>query len=225
MIRLRGPERAPASGGAARGLVVLLHGFGADGNDLVGLADHWAGLLPDCRFLSPHAPEPCDMAPAGRQWFPLRDRAGAAARTGVDRAAAALDSFLDEALEKHGLADDRLALAGFSQGTMTALHTALRRPRPPACVLGYSGRLIDAGAMREGAPRPPVMLVHGDADEMVPVGALHEAVSALGAAGVSVQWHISRGTGHGIAPDGLAAGGRFLRDHLARRPGPAQGLV
>ena len=214
-IRLRGPERAPAGGGRARSVTVLLHGLGADGSDLIGLADHWAGALLGCRFLAPDAPEPCDMAPAGRQWFSIRDRSAAAVRAGVDRAAPALDAFIDSALADHGLGDDRLALVGFSQGTMMALHVALRRPRPPACVVGYSGRLIGAGSVREEATaRPPVMLIHGDADDMVPVGALHEAAAALGAAEVPVQWHISGGVGHGIAPDGLAVGGRFLRDHL-----------
>lgn len=216
MIRLRGPERGPASGGRARAAVVLLHGLGADGEDLIGLADSWAGALPECRFLSPHAPERCDMAPMGRQWFSIRDRSEAALRAGVERAAPALDAFIDGALDADGLGDDRLVLVGFSQGTMMALHVALRRRRAPAGVLGYSGRLIDAGRLAdEAVAHPPVMLIHGDADDMVPIAALHEAVAALGAAGVSAQWHVSGGVGHGIAPDGLAIGARFLRDCLA----------
>ena len=216
MIRLRGPERGPASGGRARAAIVLLHGLGADGEDLIGLADSWAGALPECRFLSPHAPERCDMAPMGRQWFSIRDRSEAALRAGVERAAPALDAFIDGALDADGLGDDRLVLVGFSQGTMMALHVALRRRRAPAGVLGYSGRLIGAGRLADEAiARPPVMLIHGDADDMVPIAALHEAVAALGAAGVSAQWHVSGGVGHGIAPDGLAIGARFLRDCLA----------
>lgn len=216
MIRLRGPERGPASGGRARAAVVLLHGLGADGEDLIGLADSWAGALPECRFLSPHAPERCDMAPMGRQWFSIRDRSEAALRAGVERAAPALDAFIDGALDADRLGDDRLVLVGFSQGTMMALHVALRRRRAPAGVLGYSGRLIGAGRLADEAiARPPVMLIHGDADDMVPIAALHEAVAALGAAGVSAQWHVSGGVGHGIAPDGLAIGARFLRDCLA----------
>ena len=216
MIRLRGPERGPASGGRARAAVVLLHGLGADGEDLIGLADSWAGALPECRFLSPHAPERCDMAPMGRQWFSIRDRSEAALRAGVERAAPALDAFIDGALAADRLGDDRLVLVGFSQGTMIALHVALRRRRAPAGVLGYSGRLIGAARLAdEAVARPPVMLIHGDADDMVPIAALHEAVAALGAAGVSAQWHVSSGVGHGIAPDGLAIGARFLRDCLA----------
>lgn len=216
MIRLRGPERGPVSGGRARAAVVLLHGLGADGEDLIGLADSWAGALPECRFLSPHAPERCDMAPMGRQWFSIRDRSEAALRAGVERAAPALDAFIDGALAADRLGDDRLVLVGFSQGTMMALHVALRRGRAPAGVLGYSGRLIGAARLAdEAVARPPVMLIHGDADDMVPIAALHEAVAALGAAGVSAQWHVSSGVGHGIAPDGLAIGARFLRDCLA----------
>lgn len=216
MIRLRGPERGPAPGGRARAAIVLLHGLGADGEDLIGLADSWAGALPECRFLSPHAPERCDMAPMGRQWFSIRDRSEAALRAGVERAAPALDAFIDGALDADRLGDDRLVLVGFSQGTMMALHVALRRRRAPAGVLGYSGRLIGAGRLADEAiARPPVMLIHGDADDMVPIAALHEAVAALGAAGVSAQWHVSGGVGHGIAPDGLAIGARFLRDCLA----------
>lgn len=217
-IRLRGPERAPAAGGPARSLCVLLHGFGADGSDLIGLADHWARALPHCRFLSPDAPEACDMAPAGRQWFSLRDRAEPAMRAGAERAAAMIDAFLDRALAAHKLGDGKLALAGFSQGTMMALHVALRRRRAPACVLGYSGRLIDGGAAaREARSKPLIMLIHGDADDLVPVEALDEARTALGAAGAPTQWHVRRGLGHAIDPEGLAIGGRFLRDCLSPR--------
>lgn len=217
-IRLRGPERPPAAGGPARSLCVLMHGFGADGSDLIGLADHWGRVLPHCRFVSPDAPEPCDMAPAGRQWFSLRDRAEPAVRGGVERAAAAIDAFLDSALAAHKLGDEKLALAGFSQGAMMALHVALRRRRAPACVLGYSGRLLDSGAAaREARSKPPILLIHGDADDTVPVEALEEARVALGAAGAPTQWHVRRGLGHAIDPEGLGIGGRFLRDCLVRR--------
>lgn len=219
MTQLRGPERGPASGGRPRGLVVLLHGLGADGADLIGLADHWGRALPDCLFLVPDAPERCDMAPAGRQWFSVRDRREAAMRAGVERAAAALGPFLDDALARHGLDGARLALAGFSQGAMLALHAGPRRSPPPACLVAFSGRLIGGEELaRAAAGRPPAMLVHGDADDVVPPESLHEAQAALGAAGFSAQWHVSRGVGHGIAPDGLAIGGRFLRDCLAAPP-------
>ena len=217
MSSLKGRERPPAAGGAARGLVLLLHGLGADGNDLIGLAEPWGRLVPGACFAAPDAPEPCDMAPAGRQWFSLGDRSPRRMADGIARAAGALDADIDARLEALGLGDGDLALVGFSQGTMMALHVAYRRRAPCAGVLGFSGSLVAgeglAGALRA---RPPAFLIHGDADDMVPLAALFDAATALGGCGVSVQWHVSRGIGHGIAPDGLECGGRFLRDVLGR---------
>lgn len=218
---LDGPERPPANGGPARKLVLLLHGLGADGNDLIGLADAWERALPDALFAAPDAPEPCDMmpsgmAPAGRQWFGLGARAPERMLAGVARAAAALDAYADARLRALDLGAGDLALVGFSQGTMTALHAAYRRPAACAGVLGFSGSLIGgerlAGDVRA---RPPAFLIHGEADELIPAGALFEAAAVLGACQVPVQWHVSRGGGHGIAPDGIEIGGRFLRDVLA----------
>ena len=218
---LDGPERPPANGGPARRLVLLLHGLGADGNDLIGLADAWGRALPDALFAAPDAPEPCDMAPAGvapagRQWFGLGDRAPERMLAGVSRAAAALDAYADARLRALGLGAGDLALVGFSQGTMTALHAAYRRAAACAGVLGFSGSLIGgerlAGELRA---RPPAFLIHGEADELIPAGALFETAAVLGACQVPVQWHVSRGVGHGIAPDGIEIGGRFLRDVLA----------
>ncbi len=215
MSALSGPERPPASGGAARKLVLLLHGLGADGGDLIGLAEPWGQRVPDACFAAPDAPEPCDMAPAGRQWFSLVDRAPETVAAGVASAADALNADIDARLEALGLQERDLALAGFSQGTMMALHVAYRRAAPCAGVLGFSGRLVDGERLGgELRARPPALLVHGDADEMVPVGALFEAAITLGACDVPVQWHVSRGIGHGIAPDGLQIGGLFLRDAL-----------
>ena len=218
---LDGPERPPANGGPARKLVLLLHGLGADGNDLIGLADAWGRALPDAFFAAPDAPEPCDMmpsgtAPAGRQWFGLGDRAPERMLAGVARAAAALDAYADARLRALGLGAGDLALVGFSQGTMTALHAAYRRAAACAGVLGFSGSLI-GGARLAGdiRARPPAFLIHGEADELIPAGALFEAAAVLGACQVPVQWHVSRGVGHGIAPDGIEIGGRFLRDVLA----------
>ncbi len=218
---LSGPLRRPASGGPARQLVVLLHGVGADGNDLVGLAPHLARALPEAEFLAPDAPFPCDMAPFGRQWFSLQDRSEAAVSEGVRRAAPLLDAFLDEALAARGLADDDLALLGFSQGTMMALHVALRRPRACAGVVGYSGRLAGADALAaEIRARPPVLLVHGAADEVVPASSLEGAAAALRAAGVSVRTALRPGLGHAIDAEGLASGIAFLSGALGRRGGP-----
>lgn len=218
---LDGPERPPANGGPARKLVLLLHGLGADGNDLIGLAEAWGRAVPDALFAAPDAPEPCDMVPegmvpVGRQWFGLGDRAPERMLAGVARAAAALDAYADSRLRALGLGDGDLALVGFSQGTMTALHAAYRRAAPCAGVLGFSGSLIGGARLTgEIRARPPAFLIHGEADDLIPPHALFEAAAALGACQVSVQWHVSRGVGHGIAPDGIEIGGRFLRDMLA----------
>lgn len=210
MSRLSGPRVAPRSG-AARQLVVLLHGVGADGDDLIGLAPALARFLPHAAFVAPNGPEPCDMAPFGYQWFSLQDRRPEALLRGVQAAAPLLDAFLDEELARHGLDDRELALAGFSQGTMLALHVAPRRPGPMAAVLGFSGALLGAAALpAEAVSRPPVFLIHGDADEIVPVGALAAAVAGLQAADIPVRFEIRLGLPHAIDPEGIARGGAFL---------------
>ena len=215
MSVLKGPERQPAGGGTARKLVLLLHGLGADGNDLIGLAELWGRLVPDACFAAPDAPEPCDMAPTGRQWFSLSDRSPASMAEGIARAAEALDADIDARLSALGLGEGDLVLVGFSQGTMMSLHVAYRRARPCAGVLGFSGSLVGGEWLDDDLrTRPPALLIHGDADDLVPVGALFNAAATLGACEVPVQWHVSRGIGHGIAPDGLEIGGLFLRDVL-----------
>jgi phospholipase/carboxylesterase len=233
MTRIDGPRVPPAYGGPARQLVVLLHGYGADGNDLIGLAPHWAKMLPGAAFVSPHGPSPCAMAPMGRQWFSLddydpdglrRDPARMAERyermaAGASETAPVLDAFIDAERDRHGLGDAAVALVGFSQGTMMALHVALRREKPLAAVVGYSGALLGAGSVAEAVrSRPPVLLFHGDADEVVPIHALFHAVHGLSDAGLTVQWHVCPGVGHGIDPDGLAIGGRFLADAFSGQP-------
>ena len=216
-LRLDGPELPPRSGGKARQLIVFLHGLGADGNDLIGLADHWAGLLPHAHFASPHGPEPCDMAPMGRQWFSLQTPDPAALLGGVRRAAPLLNAYLDAQLAALGLTARSLALVGFSQGTMTSLYVAYRRPNGVGAVLGYSGRIIGGERLLEEAvAKPPTLLIHGDADEVVPIESIFEAAQALGHAEIPAQWHISADLGHGIAPDGLEIGGRFLLDTVGR---------
>src|SRR5215472_1628831 len=139
---LSGPVRKPAAGGAPRQLVILLHGLGADGNDLIGLAPYWAPLLPEAEFVSPNAPFPCDMASYGYQWFSAQDRSPAAVLAGVRAAAPMLDAFIDEALAERRLSDNDMALVGFSQGTMMSLFVGLRRSHAAAGILGYSGRLL-----------------------------------------------------------------------------------
>lgn len=207
-----GPRVKPASGGAAKSLVVFLHGYGADGNDLIDIGRQLAPVLPDTAFVSPHAPNPCDGAPYGRQWFPLSALDPHLMLAGTSRAAPAIDAFLDAELAAHGLPAGKLALVGFSQGTMMALQVAFRRKDAIAGVVGYSGLL--AGPERlpaEVKSRPPVLLVHGDADPIVPAMALNAAVRALGQVEIPVEWHLRPGLQHGIDGEGLRLGAMFLR--------------
>ena len=213
---LSGPVRKPASGGKPRQLVVLLHGVGADGNDLIGLAPVLARVLPDAEFVSPNAPFPCDMAPYGYQWFSVQDRIPEAVVAGVRAAAPMLDAFIDEELAKRGLEGSDAALVGFSQGTMMSLYVGFRRAQPVAGILGYSGRLIGSDTLaQEIRSRPPTLLVHGDADPVVPYSSLTAAETALKALGVPVETVTRRGLGHGIDEDGLKHGARFLKAAFA----------
>lgn len=213
---LHGPSKKPASGGQPRQLVVLLHGVGADCNDLIGLAPYWAPLLPEAEFLAPDAPFPCDMAPFGRQWFSLQDRTPAILLAAVRATAPILDAFLDEALAARGLDAAKLALVGFSQGTMMSLYAGLRRATAPAAIVGYSGALVGAELLaQEIRVRPPVLLVHGDADEVVPFAALSHAATALSGAGVTVEQLRRPGLGHSIDEEALRRGGEFLRNAFA----------
>lgn len=216
MPQLSGPSRPPVSGGKPICLVILLHGLGADGNDLIGLAPYWASLLPGAEFVSPNAPFPCDMAPYGYQWYSSQDRSPAAQLAGVRAAAPILDAFIDEALAVRGLDDSALALVGFSQGTVMALYVGPRRAKPAAGIVGFSGRLLApellAGELRS---RPPILLVHGTEDPLVPYAALAEARAGLAAAGVPVETLTCAGIGHSIDEEGLRQGGAFLKDALA----------
>ena len=216
---LDGPRLEPRAG-AARQLVVFLHGYGADGNDLISIGEAWQALLPQAAFVSPHAPEPCGMAPVGRQWFPLTFRDPNERWVGVNAAAPILNRFLDKELQRRNLPASALALVGFSQGTMMALHVGLRREAAPAAIVGYSGLLVlppnaspDVVA-KEIVSRPPVLLIHGDRDDLIPVQALTHAREGLAAFGVPVEWHVSHGIGHGIDAEGLRQGGEFLSKRL-----------
>jgi phospholipase/carboxylesterase len=220
---LDGPRLSPRSG-AARQLVVFLHGYGADGNDLIELGRVWQPLLPQAAFVSPHAPEPCGGAPMGRQWFALTFRDPNERWVGVNEAAPVLERFIDAELARHGLPPSALALVGFSQGTMMALHVGLLRAVPPAAIVGYSGLLVlppdgnlDSFAA-EIRSRPPVLLVHGDQDDLIPAQALFQAAQGLAALGVPAEWHLSAGVGHGIDPEGLRHGGEFLARGFAVKP-------
>ncbi len=213
---LQGLAMPPASGQKPKSVVVLLHGVGADGNDLLGLAPYWAPALPDTEFVSPHAPFPYDMAPFGRQWFSLQDRSSAAILAGIQQAAPILDHFLDQLLASRGLDNSRLALVGFSQGTMMSLYTGLRRAEPAACIVGYSGALAGAALLaQEIRCRPPVLLVHGEDDPVVPFAALDAAAKTLASVGVRVETLARPSLGHSIDEEGLRRGGEFLTAALA----------
>ncbi len=184
---LNGPFLAAPSGNIKQ-LVILLHGLGADGNDLFGLAEEFAEALPDAAFISPNAPEPCDMAPYGYQWFSLQSRVDAVMLQGVQKVAPTLDAFIDAQKAQHGLQDGQIALLGFSQGTMTALHVALRRPQALAGVVGFSGAMVAPQLLpQEITAKPPICLIHGMADTVVPFAAMAMAEAALRGAGVGLS--------------------------------------
>jgi phospholipase/carboxylesterase len=212
--------RKGANRGQADSLVVFLHGYGADGADLLGLADALAPHMPATAFVSPDAPEPCSGNPFGRQWFPipwLDGSSEAQAAAGLAQAAEDLNAFLDDLLASEGLTPDRLALLGFSQGAMMSLHVAPRRAEPVAGIVAISGRLLAPDRLAaEARVKPPVLLVHGDADAVVPFDDMERAGQALVGAGFETYGHVMRGTGHGIAPDGLSVALSFLHDRLTR---------
>jgi phospholipase/carboxylesterase len=218
---LDGPRIEPRAGGAARNLVVFLHGYGADGKDLIEIGRAWQTLLPNAAFVSPHAPDPCGQAPSGRQWFPLTFRDPDERWKGVNLAGPVLERFLEAELQRRNLPPSALALVGFSQGTMMALHVGLRRATAPAAIVGYSGMLVlkgdkDIDGYRpQIRARPPVLMIHGDADEVIPADALFHSTDALAKLDVPVEWHLSAGIGHGIDGEGLRHGGQFLARRLA----------
>lgn len=213
--QLSGPFRAPRSGGKAKQLVIILHGWGADGPNLIDLGDAFAQVLPDAHFIAPNAPYPCEANPYGYQWFSLVNREASHMREGVQNAAEILNKFIDEQLDELGLDNSQLALVGFSQGTMTALHVALRRTPQIACVAGFSGSLLGADLLAEEiTARPPVCLIHGDADDVVPYSSLAHAVENLKANGVDVEDHTCPFVGHSIDMEGLKKAAVFLQKNL-----------
>lgn len=215
MVRIDGPRLAPKSG-MAKQLVVFLHGLGADGDDLIELGEQWRDWLPDAAFVAPHAPDPCGNVPMGREWFPLTMTDPQEFWRGVTYAGPGLDALLDQELARYGLPPSQLVLVGFSQGTMMALHVGLRRQTPPAAIISYSGLLVledgkgpeSLKAMSRTAP--PILLIHGDRDDVVPVEMFFFSKEALAAAEIPCQWHLSAGLAHGIDGEGLRQGGLFL---------------
>lgn len=216
-IALSGPEQK-AKSGVTKQLVILLHGLGADGNDLFGLVPYFTDNLPDAHFISPNAPFPCDMAPYGRQWFSLMVREETPILAGLRNAEPILNDFIDNKLKGLGLEDKDLAIIGFSQGTMLALHTALRRAKPIGGVLGYSGALVAPHLLKdEIKSHPPICLVHGEEDEVVPFDAFSQAISVLQKLGENVQGYSREGLGHGIDPAGMQIGRKFLGEVLGNK--------
>ena len=212
---ITGPIIEPSSGNQPKQVVIFVHGYGADGNDLIGLANYFKGNLPDTVFLSPHAPEVCPMNPAGYQWFDLTSRDPAILWSKILVAADHLNEFIDSTLEKYELKDENLALVGFSQGTMMSLHVSLRRKNKMAGVLGYSGKLIAPELLKNDLiSKPPIYLIHGDQDPMVPFQETLDAENNLKEYDVDIKSHISKFTQHSISEDGLQIGIEFLTSRL-----------
>ena len=214
---LDGPKRA-AKSGAPDALVVLLHGYGADGNDLIGLADVMGDHLPSVEFRSPDAPQACTMNPMGRQWFPIPHMDGsteAQRNAGFEASQTALNAWLDQTAEETGVPAARTVLVGFSQGTMMSLHVGPRRAEPLAGSVGFSGRLLAPERLpAEIASKLPVLLLLGDLDEVVPFTDMEAARAGLTDAGLDVATHVMPRTGHGISPDGLGAALAFIKARL-----------
>jgi len=212
---VNGSSLQPLSGDKPRQIVLLLHGFGSNGADLMSFAPHWRPQLPDALFLAPNAPQRCGHSASGFQWWPLNAFSPQALAAGAANAAPAIDAFIDRKLDQYGLTESELAIVGFSQGTMMALHVGLRRSRQVAAILGYSGMLTGARQLSDDAiTRPPVLLIHGSSDPIVPVAALHAAKSDLERLGIDVTTHVSHGLGHSVDPVGLRMGGEFVRKAL-----------
>jgi len=206
-----GPRLTPASGGPARQLVVILHGYGADGADLIDLGRAWQGQLPDAAFIAPDAPEPLPFeAFGGRQWFALEERSPREYRIGAEAAQPPLDRFLDRELQALDLTEQALALVGFSQGAMMTFQCGLRRNTPPAALIGYSGLLPGADRLSGLNTASPVLIVHGEEDDVVPAYHGDAAEAALRASGVDAKLHRLSGLGHSIDERGMVLGGRFL---------------
>lgn len=216
MSLLDGPRLSPLSG-TARQLIVLVHGYGADGNDLIELGRQWQTALPDAAFAAPHAPDPAPGTP-GHQWFPIGSLSPADVEPGAGLALPGLEAFIEAELAATGVAPENLALAGFSQGSMMALYAGLRRKTAPAALLAYSGLL--AGRIPQpaaGGTYPPVFLSHGDSDNVVPPQLMFMALGALQQVGARVDWHLARNVAHGIDPESLELGGQFLASAFAQK--------
>ena len=222
MTRALQSDRVAPQSGETRSVVIFLHGYGANGADLLSLAGPLGPHMPDTMFIAPDAPEACAGAPMGYQWFPIPWIDGSSeeeAAAGLRRAADDLNAFLDGLIVDEDLEPEQMVLFGFSQGTMMSLHVAPRREDPVAGIAAFSGRLLEPELLADEAlSRPPVLLLHGDMDDVVPPQSLPQAAEGLEKAGFrDVYAHIMKGTAHGIAPDGLEVAAAFMMDRLGYR--------
>ncbi|WP_108721657.1 alpha/beta hydrolase [Neptunicoccus sediminis] len=217
MMALLESHKRAAKSGDTKSLVIFVHGYGADGNDLISLADPLAEHMPDTVFYAPDAPNRCKMNPMGFEWFPIPRMDGSteeAARAGMEEAVALLGDWLVETMKAEGVTAAQTVLVGFSQGTMMSLHVGPRLSDKLAGIVGFSGRLLAPEAIGEVVNKPPVLLVHGDMDDVVPPSSMPEAAEVLSGAGFEVYTHVSKGTAHGIAPDGLGLALQFMMEKL-----------
>jgi len=217
MSDLKTYTHGPRSGDKPRQMVMLLHGLGANGMDLIGLAQYWESILPDAVFVSPDAPFPCDMAPVGHQWFSLQEWTPESILKGVEAVAPTLNEYIDKMLQHYDIEEENMVLGGFSQGTMMSLYTGIRRSKKIAGILGYSGALIGEDKLGSAdIQKPPVHLIHGEADPVVPIEAYHHAKSALDQNGFQVSGYTQPGLQHGIDERGIQSGGAFLKECLEK---------
>ena len=215
--KLSGPMVPPKDGGMPAQAVVLLHGYGSDGQDLIGLAGYWRDLLPGALFVAPNAPEPCRDNPAGYQWFPIAQDRAARWVDGAASARPVIAEFLDGLWTQTGLGPEHTILGGFSQGAMMALNVGLSLERALMGIIAFSGALIEPDAVRDSpAPRPPVCLVHGDLDGVVEPDLSESAAALLRGKGFPVSYHVEIGAGHTITEDGLGFASEFIAAVSAR---------
>ena len=217
MSQINGPSILPVSGNKAKQLVIFCHGYGADGTDLLGLANYFQQALPDAYFISPNAPENCAMNPSGYQWFDFTSNDPVLIWSKLITAGVILNKFIDEKLEDLNLTDKDLSLVGFSQVTMMSLHVGLRREKSMNAIVGFSGRIIREDTLNnELKSKPPIYLIHGDQDPMVPYKDTINAAKILKKHNVEVQTHISKNTQHSIAEDGLEIAIKFLASNYLK---------
>ncbi|WP_299371088.1 dienelactone hydrolase family protein [uncultured Kiloniella sp.] len=214
-VTLTGPRHEPSSGGPAKELIIMLHGLGADGQDLIGLAPFFANALPHAAIVSPDAHQPCDMAPMGRQWFSLMSRDRDLILDGIQKAAPVVQAFIDQEMAHYNLPPERVFLMGFSQGAMMAYHVGFRQKSPFAGMMCYSGMLVAPDLLKdELSSKCPVLAIHGDKDEVVPPEALPAAVQAMTEHDITVYQEMISELGHGIDENGIRMGVGFVTELL-----------